>query len=141
MTTIAVDAKEGVMCCDSFWTDGTSCGFTKKIFRIRGALLGGAGGSKQLDAWFNAYRKNQPLKGDEIHVLRLHPNGKIDNWYKADGWSKVEQKQFAIGTGGNIARGAMAAGATCARAVKISSDIDAETGGPVRTYRLYKGPN
>ena len=105
------------------------------MFRVRHALLGGAGTSKQLDAWFDAYRKNQPLKGDDVQVLRLTHTG-LDMWTKVDGWQKLAQHQFAIGTGGKAARAAMAAGASAARAVRICCDIDSNTGGPARTYRL-----
>jgi hypothetical protein len=144
MTTIAVDSKERVMCSDSFWTDGTSCGYTKKIFRIRGDLLGGAGTTKILDAWFDAYKAGEGLskiRGD-IHILRLKKNGKIDEWSENNGWSDIEQPQFSIGTGGQAARAAMAAfvkatgSANCAKAVRIVSDVVADCGGPIRTYRL-----
>jgi hypothetical protein len=137
MTTIAACATDGVMCADSFWTDGNECGFTRKIFRIKGTLVGGAGTSKYLDKWFEAYRKGLPLpKAGDVSIIRLSSKG-IDCWNTADGvWILIEQKQFAIGTGGKTARGAMAAGASCAKAVRIACDIDATSGGRVRTYRL-----
>lgn len=137
MTTIAADARDGVMCSDSFWTDGDECGNTRKVFRIKGTLVGGAGSTKYLDRWFEAYRAGKPLpKTGDISIIRLSVKG-IDCWSAADdGWIPIEQRHFAIGTGGKTARGAMAAGATCARAVRIACDIDATSGGPVRTYRL-----
>jgi hypothetical protein len=138
MTTIAVDAKAGVMCCDSFWFDGDSCGVAKKIFRIKGDLYGGAGDSKGLAIWFHNYRKNLKLPNNDVAILRLSAAG-ISCWSSADGWHTIDQKQFAVGTGAQAARGAMAAGATCAKAVRLAADIVADTGGPVRTYKLKKG--
>lgn len=35
MTTIAADARAGIMAADSDWTDGDACGVTRKVFRIR----------------------------------------------------------------------------------------------------------
>lgn len=138
MTTIAACKRERVMCSDSFWTDGEECGFTKKVFRVRGELLGGGGTARYLDQWFAAYRRNKPLPkpiASDVIVLRLSDKG-IHVWSSVDDWMQIEQAQFAIGTGGKAARAAMAAGASCARAVRIACDIDASTGGPVRTYRL-----
>jgi hypothetical protein len=145
VTTICADAREGIMCADSLWTDGVSNGITKKVFRIRGDLLGGAGGSKELDVWFDLYRKGKPLKGDdEIQVLRLRKDGKMDQWYKADGWTQVEEPFFAIGTGGQAARAAMyvyhklTGSSQCAASVRAVYPIVAGCGGPVRTYRLQR---
>ena len=70
-------------------------------------------------------------------MLRLSASG-LDCWTQADGWHPIEQRHFAIGTGAFVARGAMAAGASCAAAVRIAADIDANTGGPVRIYRLTR---
>lgn len=137
MTTIAADSKAGVMCSDSFWFDDVACGFTKKVYRIRGELLGGAGSTKQLDTWFKAYRKNGKLAGNDVLILRLSRAG-ISCWNITDGWHPIEQRQFAIGTGAAAARGAMAAGVSCRHAVRLACDIDANTGGPIRTYRLGK---
>jgi hypothetical protein len=137
MTTIAADAKEGVMCADSFWTDGDECGTTRKVFRIHGNLLGGAGTTQYLNRWWEAYRSGATLpRGGDISILRLSAKG-IDYWHAIDYcWESVEQTYFAIGSGGAIARGAMMAGASCARAVRIAVNIDALSGGRVRTYRL-----
>ena len=136
MTTITACTRDWVMCSDSYWTDGDECGFTKKVFRIKGALLGGGGTASHLEKWFDAYRAGKaPARVGDVLVLRLSSVG-IDYWNPANGWMLIEQPQWAIGTGGMAARGAMAAGATARQAVQIASDIDATTGGPVRTYRL-----
>jgi ATP-dependent protease HslVU (ClpYQ) peptidase subunit len=135
MTTIAVDAKEGVMCSDSFWFNGDECGVSKKVWRVRGALLGAAGSIDHIKLWMDAYRANKTLPKHDVHILRLSVTG-IDCWTVHDGWHSVDQPQFAIGSGGKAARAAMAAGATCKRAARIACDIDASSGGPIREYKL-----
>ena len=135
MTTIAADSVAGVMCSDSFWFAGDECGVQRKVWRIHGSLIGLAGDLNHIGFWRAALKANKPLPKHDVTVLRLSKSG-IDCWTAADGWHEVHDKQFAIGTGGKAARGALAAGATCAQAVRIAADIDANTGGPVRTYRL-----
>lgn len=134
MTTIAADSKAGVMCSDSFWFAGDECGQSRKIWRVRGELIGLAGDLDLCAVWLDAYRKGKPLKAN-VAAIRLGSKG-IDCWDLVNGWIHAHQYQFAIGTGGKAARAAMAAGASCAAAVKIVVSIDATSGGPVRSYRL-----
>lgn len=135
MTTIAADARAGVMCADSQWTDGDECGPMRKVWRVRGALYGCAGRFKPIQAWLEALRVDKPLpRVQELTVLRLQRGG-LAVWDGTNGWVECGST-FAIGSGGKAARGALAAGASCARAVRIARDIDAETRGQVRTYRL-----
>jgi ATP-dependent protease HslVU (ClpYQ) peptidase subunit len=136
MTTIAADATERVMACDAFWFSSDECGLVKKVFRVRGALVGAAGDLREIVRWLEAYRKKRDLPDDlSITVLRLSADG-LHTWTAADGWLPVDEPRYAIGSGGKCARGAMAAGASCREAVRIAATIDAGTGGPVRTYRL-----
>lgn len=139
MTTVAADAREGVMCSDSFWFDEDQCGIVKKVWRIRGGLVGVAGNLDESKVWLDALRANKTLPKKDLTVLRLTPSG-IECWTAVDGWHRIDQRQFAIGTGGKAARAAMAAGATCRQAVRIVCDIDANTGGRVRSYRLRSAP-
>jgi hypothetical protein len=137
MSTIAASVAEGVMASDSFWFDGDECGTIRKVYRVRGALLGFAGGVREWSDWLAAVRKspNDPPLIDDLMVLRLSAAG-LHTWNSTDGWLPVDEPRYAIGTGGKCARGAMAAGATCREAVRIATSIDANTGGPVRVYRL-----
>ena len=48
MTTVAASLIEGVMCADSHWTDGDEKGPCRKVWRINGALIGFAGGMRQI---------------------------------------------------------------------------------------------
>ena len=139
MTTIAADAKAGLMASDSMWSDGDERGPIKKIHRVRGELIGLAGDLDQINLWLKVYRAgrltDRPEKtAPDVDALRLSARG-LDTWNRHEGWIPVPDR-WAIGTGGKCARAAMAAGATAQRAVKIAIEIDANTNGTVRTYRL-----
>jgi ATP-dependent protease HslVU (ClpYQ) peptidase subunit len=135
MTTIAADLKAKTMACDSQWSDGAEKGTTKKIHRIKGELHGFAGEwdviQKAIE-WCKKGKKGPPPKGD-VSVLIL--NGKITTWEPENGFMD-QGNQFAIGTGGAAARAAMMAGSDVKTAVRIATKIDAQSGGPVRAYRL-----
>lgn len=137
MTTIVADARAGIMAADSDWTDGDACGVTRKVFRIRGALVGFAGTLRDIEtvrAWFRSGFKGEPPDTD-VSALILRRSG-ISVWNSVNGELPEGHHQFAIGTGAMCARGAMAAGATCAQAVRIAIRIDANSSGRVRVYKL-----
>lgn len=138
MTTIVASITEGVMCSDSYWFADDECGSIRKVHRVRGALFGFAGGVRDAADWLAAVRKapnDDPPQIDDLTVIRLSAEG-LHTWNSTDGWLPVGEPRYAIGSGGKCARGAMAAGASCKEAVRIAATIDANTGGPVRVYRL-----
>jgi hypothetical protein len=140
VTTIAADARVGLMCSDSTWSDGDECGPCRKVYRVRGGLVGFAGGLSEIRSWLAAYRKGDVPPGlisdfDEVTVLRLDGQG-LSTWDNSNGWTPLEERRYAIGSGGKCARGALAAGADCRSAVQIAVSIDAGTKGAVRAYRL-----
>lgn len=136
MTTIAACVQHGEMAADSQWSDGAEVGPIRKVYRIRGALVGLAGDvglySKTV-AWARAGFDSPAPRGD-ISVIVLDADG-LRTWEPLNGWIRYA-KQFAIGSGGRDARAAMLAGAAPRRAVQIACAIDAQSGGPVRVYRL-----
>lgn len=137
MTTIAADVKAGVMAADSDWTDGDARGVIRKVFRIRGALIGFAGTLRDIEsvkAWFRD-GFGGAVPDTDVTALILRPTG-ISVWTALDGEHSEGSSQFAIGTGAMCARGAMLAGATCAQAVRIAIRIDATSSGRVRVYKL-----
>ena len=135
MTTIAADVLAGLMCSDSKWSDDNTVGIARKVWRVQRALIGAAGELDEMSRWLALYRAAGKLRGASLSVLRLSTGG-LDCWTHIDGWVPILDKQFAIGTGGAAARGAMAAGAACPAAVRIACHIDASTRGPVRSYKL-----
>lgn len=129
------------MCSDSYWSDGAEVGRMRKVHRVRGELVGLAGGVADIALWLEAWQlapmavHRGELKNNGATVLLLNDHGLL-TWEATNGWTPIEQHQFAIGSGGVAARAALAAGATCSRAVAIAKTIDAGTRGPVRLYRL-----
>ena len=139
MTTIVADAHAGIMVSDSQWTDGHVIGSTRKVWRIRGNLVGFAGDIDAIGrtlAWFRGGFDGQPPGGNCLALI-LRRVG-IFTWTAEDGELREAAPFFAIGTGGQAARAAMLAGTDARRAVRIASTIDPGTGGRVRAYRLER---
>jgi hypothetical protein len=139
MTTIAGDAKKGVMVCDSrTQIDGQWWPCTK-VHRVGEWLVGGAGDSgtiRRFIKWFENGRKTpHPKMPDNFCMLSLGPDGLI-YWSAAMIPEPIERGFHAIGSGGNAALGAMMNGADCKRAVEIACLIDTGTGGEVVVHKL-----
>lgn len=143
MTTIAADARFGIMCADNGWDDGTSVGRVRKVYRVRGELVGLAGTVQTMTEWLEAWRRD-PLgvvagsmkRLDEVYVLLLSHGG-LQTWDAANGFLPAAER-WAIGSGHHAARGALEAhpSITCHRAVVVACGIDSGSRLPVRTYRL-----
>lgn len=142
MTTITVDATAGLMCSDSHWTDGTAKGPCRKVWRVNGALVGFAGDMSaiaRVKAWMKAGAKpgglpQRDLMRMECEALLLQ-GGAVRVWTPIDGFTTVPAK-WAIGTGAQAARAALEAGASASKAVAIARNIDAQTSGRTRVYRM-----
>lgn len=140
MTTIAYRA--GVMAGDTALTDrGVYCGQYRKIYRSDdGKLLGVCGclGTvADLRDWFIAGAEGDPptFKDEDSEGLLVHPNGRAE-------WLGPQRKRIdidgpfhAIGSGFQLAMGALHAGATAARALEIACELDIRTRGPVTILR------
>lgn len=154
MTTIA--CKDGVMACDSCWTDcndmiGTS---KNKITRLKsGALLGEAGDndSRAVQALLqNVKNFEQMPSAKEIancevdySAIILFPNGEvaqisIERQHTA--WETYVANAFptnractAVGSGGHIAVGCMISGKTAREAVALTCGWDPHSKLPVHT--------
>ena len=152
MTTIA--CKNGVMACDSCWTDsnwlvGTS---KNKITKLKsGALLGEAGDNdsravtKLLQNVKSFAQMPTAMEIAECRVdyaaIILFPNGDMaqvsierhgsgDMSYIANAWP-VNRGMSAVGSGAAVAIGAMAAGKTAGQAVAIACAWDPNSKLPV----------
>jgi len=130
MTTIA--CNEYGMACDSMqhgnYIDRISI---KKIFEINGCLVGVAGNPgymKQFLNWYRTQRHEFPELGEDFAALESTPDGQCFYW---DSIGVPQEVGFpaAIGSGANIAIGAMMAGATPSQAVRIAMELDMSTGG------------
>lgn len=160
MTTIA--CKDGVMACDSCWTDGSGLFGTSmnKIVRLKsGALLGEAGdndsravvrilqGVKTFDQMPTALELAACAvdyaavilfpNGDMAQISITHYNDNGEFSFKADAWP-VNRGLTAVGSGGHIAWGAMRAGKTAREAVAIACDGDPGSKLPVHSFTIEK---
>lgn len=156
MTIIAY--RHGIMACDSCWAtqDGLQEISLTKIKRLKsGALLGGAGegDSRDVELLLDSvkHEKDLPLRS-KLQELRLDwtgllvlPNGQVFTVATSDIPDKkdaevgvcVFNRGFAaVGTGAEIAIGAMAAGKTSIEACKIVCDWDIHCRPPIHALVL-----
>jgi hypothetical protein len=151
MTVIAY--RKGVMAGDSCWSekDGFICNVQNKLVRLAsGAIYGGAGATDD-----RALRKllqnvvspdrlpdlatlSDPDYGDVecLLVLPDHSVWTIGGGEKGYGVCPVKVSYCAIGSGRDLAIGAMAQGATAAAAVKLACQWHVHCRPPVHTLKL-----
>jgi ATP-dependent protease HslVU (ClpYQ) peptidase subunit len=120
-----------------------------KLFRLKdGSVLAGAGHFDEVIevvAWFNAGCKEgtKPVLDDDpdnsTDFVLACPSG-IAYWLTSPFLRRVEIKDpfYAIGSGAQVALGAMAAGATPKRAVEIACQFDQATGKGVNVMRVKR---
>jgi hypothetical protein len=139
MTTIAADAKRGLMACDSMTSTADSWWPSTKVHRAGDALVGGAGEAaaiRQFVAWYaDGQRTPKPKLPDTFCCLVLSPDG-LCYWASNLVPEPIERGFHAIGSGGNAALGAMLAGANVKKAVEIATQIDTGSGGEVVLHKL-----
>lgn len=75
----------------------------------------------------------------EYTLLRLHPSGAIQLYEDALDAAMFVDAPFTIGSGGEFARGALAAGASLKKALRIAAAFDTMTG-PLNQYVTLKRP-
>ena len=111
-----------------------SPGSFKKIYRIRGFLVGAAGDASACDAWVEWFMRGANGRRPcmrEVQVLVIDRLGRAALHDTAPEPTPVKPC-FAIGTGGTFAMCAMQAGADARRAVEIAAKFDPLTGGRIR---------
>lgn len=139
MTTIAADAKRGLMACDSMTSTGDAWWPSTKVYRVGDALIGGAGEVAAIRSFVQWYADGQrtpkPKIADTFCALELSKDG-VFYWAANLQPSLIERGFHAIGSGGNAALGAMLAGANVKRAVEIATQVDTGSGGEVVLHKL-----
>lgn len=139
MTTIAADAKRGLIACDSMTSTSDSWWPSTKVYRAGDALIGGAGEAaavRQFVAWYaDGQRNPRPKISDSFCALVLSPDG-LAYWASNLVPEPIERGFHAIGSGGSAALGAMLAGANVKRAVEIATEIDPSSGGEVVLHKF-----
>ena len=158
MTSIAY--KKGYMACDSCWTDGGShiqqTSLIKIIRLSSGALLGSAGDNdcraiytlldkvksfdklpttQQLSETKCDYSGILVFKNGEAVIIEVDQPETEDGVWKAAVY-KANRGCAAVGTGAELAIGAMEAGCSAANAVAIACRWDVNSKVPVHTIPL-----
>lgn len=143
MTTVVY--RNGVMAADRRVTSGhTRDSRMRKVAkRYDGALIGFCGVAsicQRYANWFLTGEKGAaPSLGtnsdDDGHVLIVRPNGKVE-FHDRFGWHPISGPYFAIGSGSDIAFGALEMGASARKAVAIAARRDTNTGDGVTWVKL-----
>lgn len=140
MTTILADYKLGLMVTDSSINDGDRAWSGRKVFRVKGALVGMAGDDSNCTKFLEWYRGGLegPIDMGEASALILTSRGLFlfDANYEKP--RRLELGREAIGTGAKAAMCAYEAlGFTDPRkVVRIVCKHDASSRAPVRSYNL-----
>ena len=146
MTVIAI--KDGVLACDSgIFAGGVYVGSVTKAARMSNGNVIGAAGEYGAISPFLAQCEgghDADLPDDlpkDSWALMLSASGGIyclDGPHK--GWFVIDAPFAALGSGANIAIGAMAAGASAERAVEIACEWAEGCRGPVRIFKAGERP-
>jgi ATP-dependent protease HslVU (ClpYQ) peptidase subunit len=136
MTTVAY--KYGQISADSRVIGGNIIVASMTKIAKRDRLLAGACGSaafaQEFLAWFKAGNGFAPPKrGEYDKGIVISPDGTIEVFEDA-GRFKVKPQCFAMGSGKELALGAMFAGATAMQAVEIACRLDPGSGGLVEEF-------
>lgn len=136
------------MAADGLITGGSiRDGFLTKIRKRKdGALAGAAGNGALAQAYLDWFANPSPKKGkppplcvdnETATIFMVEPNGQIV-MIRHYGPMRVNAPYYAMGSGEEIALGAMEFGATAEQAVEVAGKLDVNTG-PLHTV-FYLGP-
>lgn len=138
MTTVAWDGK--TLAADSQSTTGSIRGAATKVAKNKdGFLVAGSGSCAVVKMWINWVLAGmppdqQPTSVDDANVLVIDPRGRATLFADVAVAQPMPRKQWALGSGGDIALGAMAAGADARAAVKIACKLDVFSGGRIVVF-------
>jgi len=138
VTTIAWDGK--TLASDTLCVNGhIRSGFVTKIVRGPTGELAGAAGhagfNRAFCDWIAGGRAGNPPETKETDDARDYGfvvllDGKIEQ-HEIEGVNTIMADKFAVGSGRNLALGAMEAGATAEEAVKVAIARDCYSGGEI----------
>lgn len=138
LTSIAY--RNGVLASDSLVTsNGMREGQAQKIHQVGPLLIAGAGASALCDqfvTWVRAGMKgDSPWQGHDCgNSMIVMPDDTILIYGEHGPW-KSETDFYALGSGEQIALGAMAFGASAEQAIECAIRFDVFSGGPIRTLK------
>jgi len=141
MTTVLADWHAGIMVSDSQVSDNDRKWSARKVFRIRGALVGISGTMSQAEQFLVWYRagcvEKPPAKLTEFQGLVLTPDGLL-HYDMSHLPVPVLFGREAIGSGAKAAMVGyeLLGWKDARRVVRVVCNHDAGSRGPVRVYRL-----
>jgi len=133
MTTIAWDGKKLV------GDTQTQCGNLRdltpvlKITEMDDHYIAVCGNLFVVQKYINGTMTRKDLK--ESQLLRVFKTGTAEVTDGTGHWFAVEAP-FAMGTGGEVALGALLAGASATKAVEIAIKVDTSSGGPLQVIKV-----
>ena len=134
MTTVCSDGK--TIAADSRMTFGDKVATDRriKLYHLGDGIAGFSGHGDEILMYLEALAKGEkPPSANNINGLKLTNKG----LFLMNGpnciWTRIKAP-FAIGTGGDVAMGAMLAGASSAKAIKLAAKVDVFTGGTIRSF-------
>lgn len=138
MTTIAWDGK--TLAGDKRTSFGGLHAVTTKVQRIGNLLVGCAGNTAQI-AEMHEWVKNGRVPADLpkpqlsstecVSMLVIEPDGHVLQYESTAYPIRIENRQWAIGSGRDFALAAMRLGCDATRAVELASEFDSSTGNGV----------
>jgi len=142
MTTIAY--RDGVLATDSRVTSGdVIIGEVRKIAASGDGRIAAVCGVAEvcqewLSWWAGPQDADPPELDEDTGVITVEDDGV---WYHTDrGRWQLEAEYHAVGSGRDIALGAMAVGACAVEAIEAAIKHDAMTGGRVQSLRAKRKP-
>lgn len=132
--------RDGVLAADTLVThNGTRVSHAQKIFRVGDWLIGACGtfgGIKPVEAWVKAGADLDTAidfgKVEDTGAILVGPSGKTYHADTGGGYVCEELSPFlAIGSGSEIALGAMYHGATAIEAVNAAIALETNCGGQI----------
>jgi ATP-dependent protease HslVU (ClpYQ) peptidase subunit len=143
MTTVVY--RDGILASDSACYAGTTKVHSmKKVWRISGHLVGLAGDVDAINAfkkWFAAgadVEKYPIEKKQQLAVIVVTPEGKVFTYEDRDPipLEIIDGEYVAVGSGADVALGAMHAGASAPEAIKAAIAHSAKTDGKIQMITL-----
>lgn len=131
--------RDGIIAADSQTTNGVLAGKTKKLFKLKNAAIGFAGlltdGLKLIEFLKSDEDKPPELSEDFESLMMDLRTGKCAYYDRTLIAVKIMDKFEAIGTGSELAIGAMEHGATAIEAVRVAIKRDINSGGRIAVIR------
>jgi ATP-dependent protease HslVU (ClpYQ) peptidase subunit len=133
------------MASDSQATRGNTKSCAQKLFRRGNVVLGAVGSVDYITAFLNWWDSGQNLakypkcqeSDDYSIVAEAHSNGTLRIWERSPfPWTPTFAPYYAIGSGREVALGALWMGANAEQAVAAANEFAEGCGGPLQIERL-----